>query len=203
MAVHDTKFFQVHPHHRDGAWESNDGRYREYAHTLLAELEALSQQVIEAFKEAGAPASADSNVQTIGRLRDRTSDTTRIFAAMAIEGFLNFYGVLRLGQAVYTEHFERLGLIPKIRQLLLVCDNLDVPKNHPLCKYAEQVAQSRNSLVHPKAREVLGDPRSHKRSATPVPGAAREVVQAMEDFFAEFSATVPDAREYIDRLKAA
>ena len=56
----------------------------------------------------------------------------RIYAAMAVEGFLNFYGVLRLGQNVFDEHFERLGLVPKVRALLLVCDQLDVSQQDPL-----------------------------------------------------------------------
>lgn len=199
--------FQVHPHDRHGAWESNDGRYRAYAHELLVDLESLCQQVMAAWPvDVGASissAAADPDLIALTRRRDRASDTTRIYAAMAIEGFLNFYGVLRLGNSVYEDHFERLGIVPKIRQLLLVCDGLSVPKSHVLCARADAVAQSRNRLVHPKAQEVVGDPMSHVRSGTKVPEAARESVAAMESFFAEFIAAVPASRPHIERGSAA
>lgn len=207
MSLQVTQAFKVHPHDREGTWESNDGRYRTYAHELLSELESLSQQVVAAWPvDAGASISNPADhpeLSGLTRKRDRASDTTRIYAAMAIEGFLNFYGVLRLGHAVYDDHFERLGIVPKVRQLLLVCDGMSVPKSHALCVKADAVAQSRNRLVHPKTQEVVGDPRSHVRSGTKIPDAARESVAAMESFFAEFISAIPAARPYIERGSVA
>ena len=201
------QLFQVHPHDRHGTWESNDGRYRTYAHELLSELETLSQQVLVAWPaNAGASISNPTDhpdLQALTRKRDRASDTTRIYAAMAIEGFLNFYGVLRLGHAVYDDHFERLGIVPKVRQLLLVCDGLAISKSHALCVNADAVAQSRNRLVHPKALEVVGDPRNHVRSDTKIPEAARKSAAAMESFFSEFISAVPAARPHIERGSVA
>ena len=52
----------------------------------------------------------------------------RLYAAMAVEGFLNWYGVFRLGEEIFNQHFERLGLVPKLRVLLLVCDSIHVGK---------------------------------------------------------------------------
>lgn len=197
------KQFAVHPHDRRGVWESNDGRYRAYAHELLGELETLCAEVFVKWPLNGSPALTDESTQPelwkLARLRDRTSDAVRIYAAMALEGFLNFYGVLRLGQVVFDEHFERLGLVPKLRKLLLVCDNLEAPKNDVLCDHLDKVAQSRNGLVHAKTKEVIGDPSSHQRSSTRVPEVARESVENMEAFFAAFVAAVPDATSYVQR----
>jgi hypothetical protein len=84
--------------------------------------------------------------------RDQLSDSIRVYAAMAVEGFLNWYGVLRLGEAVFNEHFERLSLVTKAKTLLLVCDSLTLTRDDPLLAVMDKVAQSRNALVHPKAR---------------------------------------------------
>jgi hypothetical protein len=58
------------------------------------------------------------------RKRDLLSDAVKIFSAMAVGAFLNYYGVVRLGEDECASHFERLGLVPKLRTLLLVCDFL-------------------------------------------------------------------------------
>jgi len=112
---------------------------------------------------------------------------------MAVEGFLNFYGVLRLGQAVFDEHYERLGLVPKLRQLLLVCNSCNIPKNHRACLLLDEISRGRNALVHPKTREVAGADAEQSRGATPVPERAQQAVDNMEAFFAAFVALVPDA----------
>jgi hypothetical protein len=131
--------------------------------------------------------------------RDRTSDTVRIYAAMAVEGFLDFCGVLRLGQDVFDDHFERLGLVQEVRALLLVCDQLDVSRQDPLVICLDKLAMSKNALVHPKTREVVGDPQTHQRSSIKVPEAARECVENMEAFFQHFLEAVPDAALHLDR----
>jgi hypothetical protein len=197
--------FHVLPHDRGGMWESNDGKYRSHARELLQELEMLCVEVQNQWPSEAGPAIENPELYPdlwrLCRLRDRTSDSVRIYSAMAIEGFLNFYGVLRLDHLVYDEHFERLGLIPKLRKLLLVCDNLNIPKTDPLCTLANDVAQSRNSLVHPKALEVKTEPSKHIRSGTKVPDAAREAVAAMEEFFQRFASTIPESDCFINRVK--
>jgi hypothetical protein len=197
------KHFAVHPHDRQGTWESNDGRYRAYAHELLGELDTLCAEVLAKWPVDVSAAITDENTQPelwkLARLRDRTSDAVRIYAAMALEGFLNFYGVLRLGQVVFDEHFERLGLIPKLRKLLLVCDHLEIAKNDVLCDHLDKVAQSRNALVHAKTKEVIGDPSNHHRGSTKIPEVARESVENMEAFFAAFIAAVPGSEFHVQR----
>ncbi|MCE3006442.1 MAG: hypothetical protein LW853_06385 [Rickettsiales bacterium] len=121
---------------------------------------------------------------------------------MAVEGYLNFYGVLRLGQQAFDDHFERLGLVPKLRALLLVCDQLDVPTSDELVQHLDRVAQSRNFLVHPKTREVQGDLSAHKRTANPMPETAEKAVSSMEAFFESFIKAVPKAANHLNRAYA-
>ena len=195
--------FLLRPHDPEGVWESNDGRYRTYAHQLLEEHVALCAEVLQRWPtEAGQSISdprAYPEITTLGRKRDQTADTVRIYASMAVEGYLNFYGVLRLGQVIFDEHFERLGLVPKLRSLLLVCDQLDVPASDGLVLALDRVAQSRNTLVHPKTQEVTGDPAQHKRTAVPAPETARAAVRDMESFFEAFISAVPQATNHLNR----
>jgi hypothetical protein len=188
--------FSLRPHDVHGAFESNDRRYRRYAHELLAQLETQCAEIKAKWPtDPGTPISAQSHpeVWKLADQRDRTSDTVHIYAAMAVEGFLNFYGVLRLGQDIFDQHFERLGVVPKLRSLLLVCDKLDVPQQHPLIICLDKVAASRNALVHPKTKEVVGDPRTHQRKIRKLPETAQECVENMEAFFRYFVEAVPEA----------
>lgn len=207
MTSRKRQSFQLRPHDPDGIWESNDGRYRTYAHQLLAEHISLCDEVIRSWpvksNEPIKDPSAHPEIQVLARRRDQTADTARIYAAMAVEGYLNFYGVLRLGQVAFNEHFERLGLVPKLRCLLLTCDQLDVPKNDPVVLALDRVAQSRNSLVHPKTREVVGDFSQHKRTGSPAPETAQAAIADMEAFFDEFVKAVPNAANHLSQRAAA
>ena len=207
MSSNTRKSFALRPHDAEGAWASNDARYRAYAHELLGQLQSLCSEVLQQWPaEAGAAITNESQHQKLwelARLRDRTSDTVRIYAAMAAEGFLNFYGVLRLGQQVFDEHFERLGVIPKLRTLLLVGESIDLPRNDPLVLILDSVAQSRNALVHPKAREIIGEPTSDSRPSTRLPEVAQEMVANMESFFEQFAQAVPPMASHLARRTVA
>ena len=198
--------FEIRPHNFPGTWESNFGRHRAYAHEMLAQLEALCAEVLAAWPtDVGISIANESDhpeLWQLARLRNRTSDTVRIYSAMASEGFLNFYGVLRLGQRVYDEHFERLGIVPKLRSLLLVCDQIEITRTDPLVRHLDKLAQSRNALVHPKTKEVVGNSNEHKRRSTKLPAAAQESVANMEAFFMHFTQAVPDSGPLLVRKAA-
>lgn len=131
------------------------------------------------------------------RERDLLSDSTKIFAALAIEGFLNFYGVVRLGEAQYQTALGRLGLAEKCKQLLSVCDRVDQSNDSPLLSVVQRTADRRNALVHPKTREYAEWVPYHQRPGSRVPESAREAVEDMETFFREFVVLVPNARHLV------
>jgi hypothetical protein len=134
--------------------------------------------------------------------RNHLSDSVRIYAAMAAEGFLNLYGVLRLGQEVFDSEFERLSLISKAKLLLLVCDGLNVSKKDPMLLALDQVAQSRNALVHPKSREFANYSELKPKAHSATPQTARDAVKNMDLFFAEFLLAVPDAKHVVPTLSS-
>jgi len=153
--------FSIRPHFRLAAWESDVGRHAESTLKLLDELEVAYQ---EALKDWPVPSSEPLDNAEIEhpalyeliRRRDRLSDSVRIFASMTVEGFLNLYGVVRLGEAEFNRHFERLAVIPKAQILLLVCDSLSVADNDALIVNLRALSASRNSLVHPKSKDNPG-----------------------------------------------
>jgi len=200
--------FTVRPHDEQIGFENSVSRYYRHAHVLLPLLEAKHAEVASFW-----PVSADMpivnshiehvNLRALTDERNHLSDSVRIYAAMAAEGFLNLYGVLRLGQEVFDSEFERLGLIPKATLLLLVCDGLKLSKKDPMLLALDQVAQSRNALVHPKSREFANyselKPKAHSRT----PQTARDAVKNMDKFFTEFLLAVPDAKHVVPTIKSA
>lgn len=190
------KTFHPRPHLAEGGWASDDRRHAESAHQLLVELEAVCSDVLARWplppEETVRNAERDyPELYQLIRRRDRLSDSVQIFSAMAVEGFLNYYGVVRLGEEEFNAHFERMGIIPKLRVLLLVCDNLSVSTSDPIVKALEALAKARNSLVHPKTKEYPGYVPAEDRPGIPIPQAAREVVRAMNQFFHEFRVAIP------------
>ena len=83
--------YSIRSHDPQGAWESNDGRYRTYAHDILQEHQELCAKILHIWpQETGAVITDPKQYPEIARLaakRDQTSDTTRIYAAMAVEGY--------------------------------------------------------------------------------------------------------------------
>jgi hypothetical protein len=58
--------------------------------------------------------------------RDTLADTVVLLSAMSVEAFLDYYGVVRLGDEQFNPHSERLGTEKKLCVVLLVCDGLAV-----------------------------------------------------------------------------
>ncbi|HCS62830.1 MAG TPA: hypothetical protein DIW64_01385 [Cellvibrio sp.] len=183
------KKFILNPHNPVGSWSTNDSRYRFYAHKSLAELELICKKINKEWPTENGQSINMNAYPEMGELvleRDRLSDSIRIFSAMAVEGYLNFYGVLRLGQNIYLENFERMPLVQKARSLILVCDDLEISKQHPLIQAAIKVSECRNSLVHPKAIEIPCSNSMAKDLELPVPQTARNAVKSMESFLWNF-----------------
>lgn len=197
--------FTIRPLNHPQGCENRVCKYFEHAHALLEELELKNEEVESMWPKGTAlpvmnKYAGYNSLLQITDQRNRLSDSVRIYSAMAVEGFLNLYGVLRLGQEEFDNQFERLGLIPKAKMLLLVCDSISVKKSDPLLIALDAVAQSRNALVHPKSREfeIYSDLQPLPHSC--IPDSARNSVQNMCRFFSEFAAAVPDALPLIQSI---
>jgi len=196
--------FKLRPHDFLAAWESNDRRYYRQALELLSELELLCEEVKSNWPVAldDPIKNARTNYPALDQLVDKrnsTSDLVRIYAAMAVEGFLNWYGVLRLGEDVFNAHFERLNILEKLKILLLVCDSIVINNSDLLAAALKSIAESRNVLVHPKSREVY-EVSSSTQKYSKIPHTARDAVKNMKLFFSEFTVAIPAAEKLIPKI---
>lgn len=181
----------------DGVWYTEVSRFARLAHKNLGRVEHLAAEVTaQCPKPHNIPVSdAGPELKALVEERDAASDVTVLFAAMAVEAFLNFYGSVRVGEAEYQNHFERHGLVPKLQYLLLLCDSWSVAKGDPLVKALQLLAEVRNELVHPKAWKDL--PGNKSKHIKPMPGTAQKAVKAMTSFFEEFKLLVPESRHFM------
>ena len=194
------KPFNVKEPFAPGTWYTDVGRFHAIAHAQLKRLEALCEQVNsqwpkplgESLKDHEIPKDLDLLVDE----RDLASDVSRIYAAMSVEAFLNFYGAARIGESEFNAHFERLPIVQKARQLFLICDGQAIAESDPLIVELKKVSEGRNRLVHHKAKMALPDDQESKYM-TPIPQTARQAVEAMDKFFAEVRAVQPEARHFL------
>ena len=197
--------FNLRPHDFLTSWESSERRYYRQAIDLMCELELLSEEVKSNWPVALNEPIKDAKINypdlyLLVDKRDSTSDLVRIYSAMAVEGFLNWYGSLRLGENVFNAHFERLSILEKLKMLLLVCDSIVINNSDPLSIALKSIAESRNALVHPRSREV-SELSSIPQKYSKVPHTAREAVKNMELFFSEFIKVIPAATKLIPKNK--
>ncbi|MEV4778616.1 hypothetical protein [Burkholderia sp. LMU1-1-1.1] len=102
--------FTLRPHATLGTWTTDDTHFYLGAKSHLAELVDIAARVkaewpVEAIGEVinGGDYPALVNLT---KKHDLLSATVKIFAAMAVEAFLNFYGVVRLGRSAFDGRFE-------------------------------------------------------------------------------------------------
>jgi hypothetical protein len=179
-------------------WSTNHRRYYSSAEQTLQELVPLADEVVKRWPaNSGTILRKDQQppgLHELCRRRDRVSDSVKLFAAIAVEGFINYYGVVRLGQKQFDRHFERLPMIKKVELLLLICDGLALTSDDSLVTALKGLAEMRNQLAHPKAREVTEDAISNPKAMGRIPEDATEAVRLMKGFFRRFAELVPDSQ---------
>src|SRR4029077_2692729 len=121
-----------------------------------------------------------------------------VLSAMAAEAFLNFYGVKRMGQKVYENHLERLGLVPKVTGIIETCCGVRLRDDAEIVSVARALSEARNRLAHPKTREVGSAAGSSHVSPVRHPlDVARESVANMNQFFQLFASFDPDSSDIV------
>lgn len=193
-----TKIFRAD---RVGGWLADDKRYYENAHALLNELEAVVVEVNSRWPkpltDAVKEGETTQELWSLARKRDLLSDAVKVFAAMSVEAFLNFYGVLRIGQARFDSELERAGPVLKLKKLFKTCENVQLQDNDLLVQLVDKVARRRNRLVHPRVLEVGEEPAQVNRNGDKIPEVAREAVADMVAFFVEFGNRDPHVSHHL------
>jgi hypothetical protein len=186
----------VRPHWVRGSWLTESGRYVEYARRCVSDLEKLVVEVNDRWPGPLGTSikqeDADPELWELAHRRDMNSDSVKVYAAMAVEAFANFYGVVRLTQPVFDAAYERLPLVDKLKVLLRHCDGLSLTKSSLLLMAATRISTRRNDLVHPKAKETSGPPTANEKAGELIPQGAQEAFADMMTVFKEFAAAVPE-----------
>lgn len=84
----------------------------------------------------------------------RSATSTHLYSCMTIEGFTNYYGTKRLGEDLFKPILERVGITEKLSLIYLVCFEKRILPSDKLVKDIRKIFDQRNSLVHPKTKEV-------------------------------------------------
>lgn len=149
--------FTVQPISRSGGWDLETGQ-GDMAKWFLGQARTRALQYEELLAANPDRKSADrATVHRFWRLNDEARlcvQSAVVFSAMAIEAFLNFYGVVRLGEAFYSKNYERLGMVPKLCAIVATCCGVLLDNNSEIISVARRLSDRRNSLVHPKTREI-------------------------------------------------
>lgn len=150
----------VAPFGRSGSWLQSHDRHRRAAALALRQLRHLHAQY---HRECDARVAAGENLdqveQDLAGMHEHCSalaTAVEIYSTFNVEGFLNFYGVVRLGEDAYRTEFERVNVISKLTRLLAVCDGVDLDQESDLVQTVRALFGRRNELVHPKASELRG-----------------------------------------------
>ena len=169
----------IRPYGRSGAWTTSYDDYRRAAAGALWQLRRLSSAHDRDHDAMIARGEHPGWVfHQLGGRREHASalaTAVEIYAAMSVEAFLNFYGVVRLGEAVFRDNLQRVGVTEKLTLLLAMCDGVELERDSELWRTVRGLFDRRNALVHPKARELAGY--SEDGTAPPTPPPAPFPVQ--------------------------
>lgn len=181
----------IAPTPREGSWELQGG-YRQRAELALRR---ISEAVVALAAEepSSSTVNARAAASTMSRLQELQlqADAAVLVSAMAVESFLNFYGVVRLGQDFHQRYLERTGAVPKLALLVAINRQQLLGADDEIVKVADEIFSARNALAHPKTRET---PASQGRHSLTLPEEqATFAVERMRRFFELFEALDPGA----------
>ncbi len=182
----------IGPTTRSGGFEAKRG----YVARAGRALELADEQAKRITRLQGAAGAANrGDVVPRGEYGDLHlfAEAATVFAAMAVESFLNLYGVIRLGEESFQKHYERLGLSAKTAAVVASCCSIVLEVDDEIVSVVSRLSSTRNALVHPKAKELRpGQARSGQ--TTPHERATGALEDAMR-FFALFVALDPEAAD--------
>ncbi|MBU0634687.1 MAG: hypothetical protein KKB82_08055 [Candidatus Omnitrophica bacterium] len=80
--------------------------------------------------------------------------TSFLYLCMSIEGFLNFYGTRRLSEKYYKRNIEKMRITEKLSNIFLSCCSVVIDPDDVMLIKLRKLFDVRNSLVHPKTKEI-------------------------------------------------
>jgi hypothetical protein len=77
--------------------------------------------------------------------------TALVFQSMAVESYINYYGLVKLGKEIFDDKYEKSSTFPKLFRICKQVTTKDFPKDSDLYANLVVLFKKRNKLVHSKA----------------------------------------------------
>ncbi|WKZ43643.1 MAG: hypothetical protein QY302_16235 [Anaerolineales bacterium] len=195
---------KIFPANRQGGWITNDYFYFTIAKSFLQQSKDLNlsnENRVKELKERTKTEEPQWDNETLSsyvhhlvyddlKQLDAVCIATQIFACMAVEAFLNLYGVKRLSEKFYKRNLERLGISEKLKILITMCTQEILEDEDEITQIARRMFDRRNSLVHPKTKEINDFSDLIPSESTNHLERAKEAVEETELFFKKFEEIV-------------
>jgi len=153
----------VYPTESQGAWHSPnsflfelvDFEYDAYLKSIKSyeEKELLLKKEHQDIDPEHQTSLIDYELMSEAFILERSMCYVILTSCLAIESFLNYYGVKRLGEEFYKTTLERRGITEKIKLIAIICFDLKLDSQTEILKTTQRLFEKRNSLVHPKSKE--------------------------------------------------
>jgi hypothetical protein len=148
------------------------------ARFLLRLLEEQTATVVARAADFHAAGQHEDLAYLDGALeRQALSEAVQVLSAMAVEGAVNFLGVLVLGGEAFYRALERKPVQKKLRETLTTLGWTKEPEYSELMSLVDSLSQARNSFVHPKPQE--GVPPAREGRGPTFANARQSVAEAM------------------------
>lgn len=190
---------------REGGWTTQQSFYYEAAKRSLQDAIKKKVEIVEKIEELKAKnLSIEDDFIYRSWFAHETEDerhklekmciSAQLFSCMAVEAFLNLYGVKRLGQDFYKQNIERVGITEKLEILIAIGQQELLAGGNKLTKLVRSMFDRRNQLVHPKTKEIRlsEDGKINWPQIYDELEKAEELVSAMDSFFKLLKELDPD-----------
>jgi hypothetical protein len=174
----------VNPFFCEGLWVTNWALYYKYARLQGDRFYSICDEYHQKKEQLAKSGTDELEIShELDSIRDKAFQeyvSLIVFACMAFEGFLNYYGVKKLGESFYKKNIERLGITEKLSAILAICRGILIESTSDFLQNARGLFDKRNSLVHPKAKEITSDNIHEYLSTAPVKKEAADLLNCID-----------------------
>ena len=202
---------KVHPLDRFGQWNTMDIGYFDGAIRFLEEAREFESTINLKIQKLEKECSDYNEEDRDSYIYHLTYDDRRnlaqqcvvamLFSCMAVESFINLYGVLRMGGEFYKRNIERVGISQKLEIIIAVGTQQLMSKNEEIALLIRRMFDKRNQLVHPKTSEVDSPVQMAQLRPIHHLDEAQSMVDDMKKFFEYFLLIDPDSRMWTPEKK--
>lgn len=193
--------FETFEFRSQGAWVTSYSDHYENAWHCFHEYEKVVKKLLKTeatLRMAGGTGNErlleDFIDHSTGHLQHhayRAATSAHLYACMAIEGFINYYGIRRLGEDVYEDLLERKPVTDKLSSICLLCFSQKHLFGDELTRAVRTLFELRNALVHPKTKALTAQNAHHYINAHPSEHFVQRTMKSLEAFVDGFCKVDP------------